>query len=264
MDDIKPLKQTDKKELSESAPLTESRTDMPNRSRIAKTLENSSKKTLVLSLLGIILIIALLAIFGIPLIQKFAELTSREDKTESTQEEETVILLPPFFDPTFEATNSAEISLSGTAEEGDSIKLYANGKLADEVEIDKDNTFIFKNVELREGKNTFKAKVLHDTDESKFSEPLTITYRKEAPKLSIDYPSEGQGIGNKDGDRLQIEGSTDPDANVTINGFQAVVDDEGKFKYVLSIKGGENSLKAIATDEAGNKTEIERKFTYNP
>ena len=237
---------------------------MPKRSRLSKTLDESSKKTLALSLLGIIIIIALIAVFGVPFLETFAKLTSREDTGTQKTAEEPVLILPPEFNPTFEATNSAEISLSGSAEEGDTIKLYQNGRLIDETEITSDKSFQITGIELKEGENSFKAKAFKDTKESRFSDTLTIHYRREAPKLSIDYPSEGQGIGNKDGDRLQIEGTTDPNVKVTINGSQAVVDDEGKFKYVLPIKGGENSIKAVATDDAGNKTELERKFTYNP
>lgn len=237
---------------------------MSKRSRLSKSLENNSKKTLIFSLLGIVLIIVLIAVFGMPFLEKFAELTSKDDTETNAVEEETVLVLPPDFNATFEATNSAEISLSGSAEEGDSVKLYQNGRLIDEVKVKPNKTFTISGIEMKDGENVFKIKALKDKKESKFSDPLTILYRKDAPKLSVDYPSEGQGIGNKDGDRLQIEGTTDPDVNVTINGFQAVVDDEGKFKYVLPIKGGENSIKVVATDAAGNKTELERKFTYNP
>jgi len=262
--DILPIEKHDKEKIVAAPTKNNTFEAMPKRSRLSKSLENNSKKALILSILGIIAIVALIAVFGVPFLEKFAALTSREDREVKTAAEETVLLLPPDFDQTFEATNSAEISLSGTAEEGDAIKLYQNGKLIDEVIVNSDKTFTFSNIELKEGENIFKAKTLKEKKESRFSDPLSIQYRKEAPKLSVDYPSEGQSIGNKDGDRLQVEGTTDPDVTVTVNGFQAVVDDEGKFKYVLLIKGGENSIKVIASDAAGNKTELERKFTYNP
>lgn len=239
-------------------------TPMPKRSRLKHTLENNSKKSLWLSLGGIILLIVLLYFMGIPLLEKVAVLTSRDDSAVTENDDEPVVVLPPDLRSDFTATNSAEIQLAGTAEDGDIVKLYKEGKLIDETEVKEDSTFVFRNVELKEGSNSFKAKTFKGEKESRLSDALTISYRKEAPKLSIDYPSEGQGISNKDGDRLQIEGSTTPESNVTINGSQAVVDDEGKFKYVMPIKGGENVIKAVSTDDAGNKTELERKFTYNP
>jgi hypothetical protein len=267
MDDMKPLNPESKTRLSETpaAPLSVPEETMPKKSRLAKTVENNSRRTLIFSLLGIIIVIAFIAIFGIPFLEQFAKFTSRNDTTENADaQEETIVLLPPFLDTPYEATNSAEINLTGTAEDGDSVKLYLNGKLTKEAKIQNDNSFVFRGIELKEGTNSFKVKALKASSESKFSDAVTISYRKDAPKITIDYPSEGQGISNKDGDRLQIEGTTDPDVNVTINGFQAVVDDEGKFKYFLPIKGGDNSIHAVATDDAGNKTELDRKFTYNP
>lgn len=237
---------------------------MPKRSRLQSTLENNSKKTILLTLLGIAIILTLLAVFGIPALVKFAEVTGKREEKVSSQEEEAILIIPPYLNENRQATNSAEVTIMGSAEDGDSVKLYKEGRLVKETKITADNSFAFKGVELKEGKNTFKAKAFKDTNESRFSDPITITYSKDAPKLSIDYPSEGQSIGNKDGDRLQIEGTTDPDITITVNGSMAIVDDEGKFKHVIPIKGGENSIKAVATDEAGNKTELERKFTYNP
>lgn len=237
---------------------------MPNRSRLRHSLENNSKKTLFGSLAAIIIIIALLAVFGVPALVEFAKLTGSREEDLPVEEEELIVVLPPYITTDFTATNSAEITLEGIAEDGDSVKLYREGKLVDEVDIDSDGNFIFTGIELKEGKNSFKLKAILNQKESRFSDPIVITYRKEAPELSIDYPSEGQSISNKDGNRLQIEGTTDPDVKVTINGSQAIVDPEGTFKHTIPISGGENTIKAIATDEAGNKTELERKFTYNP
>lgn len=265
MDERKPLTPEESTDNAKQALPPKEVSAMPKRSRLAKTLEKNSKKTIFLSLGGIMLIIALVLLFGIPFLEQIARLTSHSETNENNKtEDETLILLPPFLTASYEATNSAEIDLSGTAEDGDKIKLYRDGKLAQETKIEDDNSFTFSGVELREGTNSFKAKVFKDGKESKFSDPITISYLKDAPKLSLDYPQEGQGISHKDGDRLRIEGTTDPDVTVTINGFQAVVDDEGKFSYVLQVSGGDNTLKAVATDAAGNKTEVERKFTYNP
>ena len=247
-----------------SSATIEETTTMPKRSRLKQTLENNSKKTLTFSLGGIILLIVLLFFFGIPLLEKVAVLTSRNETSAEETDDGVIVVLPPDLRSDFSATNSAEINLAGTADEGDTVKLYKDGKLTGEAEVKDDASFVFKHVELKEGTNIFKAKTFKGDKESRLSEALTISYRKEAPKLSIDYPSEGQGISNKDGDRLQIEGSTNPESSVTINGSLTVVDDEGKFKYVMPIKGGENVIKAVSTDDAGNKTELERKFTYNP
>lgn len=241
----------------------EQESSMPKRSRLKHTLENNSKKTLYLSLAGIIIVIVLLLLFGVPFLVKFAEIISREDKPQTTENEELVIILPPYLNPAFEATNSAEISIPGTAEDGEEVQLYLDGKQIKEIKISNDRSFEFTDISLKEGKNRFSAKVVAGDRESRSSDPFTITYLKEAPTLSIEYPTEGQTISHKDGDRLQVEGTTSPQASITINGSQAIVDDEGKFKYYLPVKGGDNSIKAVATDEAGNKTELERKFTYN-
>ncbi len=237
---------------------------MPKRSRLRQNIINRTKKSLFLSLAAIVVVITLIVIFGVPFLVTFADLISREETPSEQPEQELVIILPPYITPDFEATNSAEISLTGTAEDGEKIFLYRDDRKIKELRRGSDSTFVFTNIELTEGKNTFRAKVMTGDKESRLSDPVTISYLKDAPDLSIDYPSEGQDISNKDGDRLQVEGSTHPDATITINGSQAIVSDDGTFKFFIPIKGGENTIKVIATDVAGNKTELERKFTYNP
>ena len=48
-----------------------------------------------------------------------------------------------------------------------------------------------------------------------------------------------------------------------MNEFWAIVDAGGNFSYTLPLQNGENTIKVVATDEAGNKTEYEVKVTYS-
>jgi len=62
---------------------------------------------------------------------------------------------------------------------------------------------------------------------------------------------------------LHVHGKTDPNVKVTINDFWAIVDDSGNYSYNLSLKSGDNPIKIVATDDAGNNTEKDLKISYS-
>lgn len=62
---------------------------------------------------------------------------------------------------------------------------------------------------------------------------------------------------------VQVEGKTEADAFLTINGEVIDVKDDGSFAYnYLLRKTGENILEFVAEDPAGNKTPVTKKVTY--
>lgn len=228
---------------------------MPKRSRLSKANVRKSRKTFVLSVLGIIAILFLLFKFGLPLISDasfiFGKVTSSPEKTENTTKDEAFVPVPDL-DPLPQATKTPSVKVTGTSLAGLVISVYLNGAATSEVVADSDGNFE-KDLKLTEGGNIIKAKAKKGETESNFSESLTISYKTKGPELSIDSPADGTDIHGPN--PVEIKGKTDPDANVLVNDFQAITNSSGNWSYMITLVGGGNDIKVISTDAAGNKTE---------
>ncbi len=92
---------------------------------------------------------------------------------------------------------------------------------------------------------------------------FSINYINKGPNLTVNSPTDNQTFsgGNK---TTVVQGTTDTDAKVTVNGFWAIVDDQGNFSYTLPLQNGDNQVNIVATDTAGNTTTVQKSVTYNP
>lgn len=233
------------------------------RSRLYKRRESRSKKNLLLTIFGIILIIAVAIKFGVPMIINFTLFVSgSKDFDQNAKIKDNSFIPAPFLNPMPSATNSAEIILSGVASSNQTINLYVNDALVDKVKAQKNGNFSFIHT-LSENENTIRAKAETNGKESEFSLALNISYKKSPPSLNIASPTDGQSF-SKDQNTVEVKGETDTQTKVTVNDFWAISDQSNKFSYILPLKNGENSIKIIAIDQAGNKTEKSIKVTYSP
>lgn len=234
-----------------------------DRSRLAKRYQRQTLKTLILSVLGIIAILFLLVKFGVPLLANISLFLSNTKNKQEVTKKKDVFVAPPVLDALPNATNSAQINVSGTATPGEKINLYINGELEEKTDVQKDHTFVFEKITLKDGENHIQTKsITKDKNESDFSNQYTIVFKKEPPALTIESPSNDQKF-SKDDKRTEVKGKTDPNVKVTVNDFWAIVDSDGNFSYTLPLKDGDNTIKVTATDEAGNKTEKEVKVNYS-
>lgn len=233
------------------------------RSRLSKRMESKTKKNLALSVLGIILIILLALRFGIPsLINLSLFLSGSKNNQEQSKIQDTSFIAPPVLDSFPQATASANVIISGITLKKQTINLYINGDLVDSTKAGDDGKFSFKQT-LKPGENTIKAKIIVNEKESDFSNTITIAYKSAPPFLNVNSPADGQSF-SKDKNIVEIKGATDPDVKVTVNGFWAIINSSGEFSYSFPLQNGENKIKVIAIDIAGNKTEKEIKVPYSP
>lgn len=239
------------------------------RSRYISRLQNKQKKelykrTYVLFLASVILILAVV-VFGLPLMIKVSlVLDSIKGTSEPVVVNDQSVALPPRFVPTFEATNSAEISIDGYANEGSTIELFVNNDRVGKVVVSKEGVFNFPDVKLSEGDNVISA-IATGTNGKKSTEaePLKILYKKDPPSLSVDNPKNGDTFSGENKD-IVIKGKTDDNTKVYINERMAIVSDDGSFELRYTLSDGDNIIKAQAIDLAGNKKEVELKVRYNP
>jgi hypothetical protein len=226
--------------------------------RLKRRQVQKTKQHVLLIIVGTIVLIGLLVVFGVPLLVNLSLLVGKL-KTDTAQDlsgKSPSYIAPPLLDETFSATNSAEISVSGSAEEKQVIKIYVNDEFIDEVSVDDEKRFTFENIQLTAGANEIEVIAKEGKNESSYSDPVTITYLKEPPKLDVSYPTDKATIA-RNNNPMRIQGTTDPDVKVTINNFWAIMESDGDFYYDFPLKDGENKLLIVAIDEAGNKTEKE-------
>lgn len=233
------------------------------RSRLSLKTEKRTRKTIFLTSLGILIILILLIKFGINILVGFSVFlagTKNQTSTTSSSSSNTFIA-PPVLNPLPSATNSANIVISGKSQSDKTVKLYINNDLKDTTQADKDGNFSFIQT-LSAGDNRIETKTEQNNKSSDFSNSFTVFLKNNAPSLTVDFPSDGQSF-SKDQNSVNVKGKTDSETSVTVNGFWAIIDEDSNFSYNLPLQNGDNQIKIIAVDQAGNKTEKDLKVTYS-
>lgn len=90
---------------------------------------------------------------------------------------------------------------------------------------------------------------------------ITVYVDTTPPSLTINKPVMFQQINKLP---LLVEGQTEPQAKVTINGNAAIVNEMGSFSYnISSLSEGLNNVEVITTDIAGNSTKRSVSVKYS-
>ncbi|MFH2109610.1 MAG: hypothetical protein ABII16_04135 [Patescibacteria group bacterium] len=183
-------------------------------------------------------------------------------KSATTQSLDTRPPFAPYLKSIPIATNKDTVNIEGISEKGAKIELFLNEQKVEETICDNDGTFNFGAVKIQPSKNSLYAIATDEAqNKSLQSEMRDILFDNEKPKISIIEPSEGETISSPVR-TAKVEGSTEPNATVTINGTRAIIDENGNFwQMIYPVEGG-NKITALAIDTAGNETKIERYFSF--
>lgn len=232
-------------------------------SRLKKYSEKKTRKTIILSIIGIIIILYILFRFGIDFLVNFSLFVSgsRNQSNLSTTTNQINFVSAPTLNPLPSATNSAEIIISGGSSKNETIYLYINNSIVDQTQTDEKGSFHFTE-NLEKGNNLISAKAEYKNNKSSLSDNLNVLFINSSPTLDVSSPQDGESF-KKDQNSVNVSGKTDPGVSVTVNGFWAVIDDNNNFSYNLPLQNGDNQIKIIATDQAGNKTEKDLKVNYS-
>lgn len=219
----------------------------------------------VLLLIGTMLVLGSLFVWGVPVLVKLAVLLGNINSSRRPIDKSDLIPpAPPTILATFEATNSATQTVRGWAEPGASVFLTQNSESLGSVVAKDSGEFLFSSVVLADGKNVFAAVAIDSGgNKSLESVPFSILFSNKLPKLEINTPSDGQTITDK-ASNIEIKGLTDPGMRLTVNGRVIVVPSDGNFVARYSLAGGENVITLEASDRAGNKTQKTITVTYSP
>lgn len=216
------------------------------------------------SILGIIVVLFLLFKFGISALINFSLfLSGKGGETNLTNSQNSINFIPsPVLNPIVPATNSAQIIITGISQKDRKIELFLNSRKIDETDTEDNGEFRFEPT-LKKGTNTISVRAVYKDKKSDTSEKYIVEYKDTAPKLEISTPSDGASFKKED-KSVEIKGQTDANVTVTVNGFFAVTSENNSFSYVLQLHDGDNEVKILAVDNAGNKSEKTIKVNYSP
>jgi len=237
------------------------------RSRLRKQEEARALKQ-ILVFLGLTIGLIIFFIFvGLPLLIRFSiflgNLRTKGPLVEETRED-TLAPMAPRLQPSLEATNEAEIKISGFSEPESQVGILLNGQKIQEIEIDESGEFSSRLLTLKRGENEIKTFAEDETgNKSSFSDTIFIIFDDAEPILEINQPQDGEmfhGVSNK----IEIKGVTEGGARVFINDSLAIVDLAGEFSKTMVLKEDENTIKIKVEDKAGNTSEKAIKVSYYP
>lgn len=227
-----------------------------------KTDEQITKKTMTLGLVTVLFLV-FLVVFGIPFLVRFAVfLGDMKNRNQPTSTDTTLPPLAPRMFIAYEATNSAKINISGTAETKTAVELLKNDTLVTKSEVSVTGDFAFDNIDLDKGLNRFSAVAISEKGvRSTVSKEVAIVFDDQPPELVVFTPEKDEvTVDTAD---YTISGSSEKGVSITINARVAMVDNDGKFKLKVQLSSGKNEEEIIATDTAGNQTKKTVRITYD-
>lgn len=220
------------------------------------------RQTIFIILITVALLIALIFL-GIPLLIRTAVLLSGNDDSPA-QNQDTLPPQTPQLSAILEATSSASLSLNGVSEPGATVTLFQNNQEVAKTIVNASGTFEFLTIELEQGSNTFYA-VAKDLAEnlSQRSPTRSIQFDTTPPNLTITSPEPDEMIVGATKQTIDVEGSTDSNTKVMLNGRVIVVLSDGTFTTKHSLQEGQNILTFEAVDAAGNLTSKDVTISYS-
>jgi hypothetical protein len=161
-----------------------------------------------------------------------------------------------------EATFSAQLKIEGFADPESKVVFVLNGEQVEEKEVDDEGEFD-QEISLEKGENQLTVYAINEAGtESLQSKSYQIVYDDEAPIISIIEPEANSVIELKRNRNTEVIGETKPHSRVYLNDRLILVGEDGQFSSNYYLDEGENILKFLAVDKAGNQSELEIKVEF--
>ncbi len=211
-------------------------------------------------LLSIVFIFVMIK-WGFPL---FIKVIAGNGVTVNKTETDIIPPQPPILSAVPEATNTAMVTIEGYTEAGADLELMVNDTLNKADKSKEDGSFSF-NADLSAGANRVQIRAVDAANNSSLSEIKIINVDKEPIVLTVTSPKEGTEYIGKSSQSIEITGKTSKsNAQVMANNSFVDVNKDGSFVQRIQLKDGENILKIVASDKAGNVDEQTIKVSYTP
>lgn len=199
--------------------------------------------------------------WGFPL---FIKIIAGKGVQVSNKTEDIIPPQPPIISALPEATNSAEIAVEGFTEQDAQIELMVNDTLNKTDKAKPDGSFSFLGG-LSTGSNRLQIRAVDAAGNASLSEVKIVIFDKEPISLSITSPKDGSEFIGKNSQSIEIVGKTNKqNAQVIANNSFVDVNRDGTFVHRLLLANGDNTIKIVASDKAGNVAEETIKVVFTP
>ena len=152
-------------------------------------------------------------------------------------------------------TGTALTPVSGTTEPGATVTV--NGV---STAVNATTGHFSRDIVLAEGANTITV-VAQDRAGNTATDVRSVTLDTTAPSLTVTAPAQGSRVPTNS---VQVTGTTDVDAIVSVNGISAPVASSGGFDVTIVLLDGRHTVTIVATDPAGNKAQVVRTIDVGP
>ncbi len=225
-------------------------------SRLQKLEEKQNLRQATLISLGTVLLIATTLILGIPLLIRLAGFLGELKSTDRPiDKNDTIPPVPPQVSLPFDATNSAQLTLTGNSEPGATVFLTLNEDSSGDVVVSDNGSFTLPQISLTEGDNALAIVAVDQSgNKSVSATQFSVYFSQKAPDLQVDAPTDNQQVT---GNTVEVKGNTTPGMKLTINGRLIIVASDGNFATNLNLNPGENPLVIVASDKLGNQARKE-------
>ncbi|GGB64681.1 S8 family peptidase [Fictibacillus barbaricus] len=148
-------------------------------------------------------------------------------------------------------TNQENVTVSGTAAPTTTVKIFNNGEEVASAATTDEGTFS-ADLTLEDGENRLTTKAVTEQGSTDESAPVTITLDQSKPRVSITSPEDGLKTNRESVTVTGTVNETNLDW-IKVNGQKAKVDEEGNYSHRMLLNEGENVIKVVALDKAGNR-----------
>jgi hypothetical protein len=231
--------------------------------KLAVEEKKNKKRAIYFSFLTIVLILFMF-FYGLPGLVKLASFVYDLKKSgEPVESSDTTPPPPPRISTMPPYTKDKDIQISGASEAGSTVTIKIDGHSDIEVTADSEGKFS-QTYSLSEGENLFsfvaKDKAGNKSQETKV---YKVILDKKAPEVSISSPSDGQSFTGSSNSQLSVNGKTEAEVRVQVNGRYAIVNSDGSFSITIGLLQGLNIITVKVTDLAGNSTEKVLSVNYS-
>lgn len=211
-------------------------------------------------LLSVIFIVVMYK-WGIPF---FVEVIAGKGSVLINQEQDVIPPQSPVLSALPEATGSASILVEGYTEAGAALDLMVNDAISQTSKAEADGSFAIYGI-LSIGSNRVYVRAADEAGNVSSSEVKLVSFDNKPVVLTVLSPKDGSEFFGKNNQVIDITGEVNKAySQVIINNSFVVLDKEGKFSHRFQLADGNNEIKIVASDRAGNTDETMIKILYTP
>lgn len=219
--------------------------------------KNKSRFYIFLSVVFVFVMIK----WGLPL---FMDLVAGNGAQRINTDKDIIPPQSPIFSALPEATNSARVVIEGFTEKGAMVELLLNDRVEKISNANEAGGFVFE-ADLVSGQNRVQLRAKDDAGNESMSEVSLIEFDNKPISLVVSSPKDGSEFFGKTNQVIDIRGEVDKlGSQVLINNSFVQVDRNGFFLHRFMLSSGENVIKVVASDKAGNSAENTLKLVYTP